>query len=103
MKRAMFVVTALGVLGGCPQEPRERPDVVCADACKKRVVGCNAHECERGCAFVLDRLVEHEQATVLGCMERAQSCTDSQWADCATRVGPHIDGGPSVPAPIEPE
>lgn len=91
------------LLAGCPEEPRERPDVVCSDACKKRVVGCNEHQCERGCAFILDRLVEREQAPILKCMSNATGCDDAHWADCAVRVGVHADGGPDVPPPLEPE
>jgi hypothetical protein len=97
MRAAMVIAL---VLCGCPQEPRERPDVACADACKKRIVGCTEHQCDRGCAFVLDRLVEHEQSTVLACMTTATKCEDSQWADCAARVGVHADGGPAVPPPV---
>lgn len=93
-------VAVAAVLAGCPQEPRERPDVACADVCKKRIVGCTAHECERGCAFVLDRLVEHEQETVLHCVETSQGCDDKHWGECAVRVGPHVDGGPDVPPPL---
>ncbi len=93
----MLFLFALG-LAGCP-EPRERPDVACSDVCKKRIVGCNEHQCERGCAFVLDRLVEHEQETVLHCVETSQGCDDKQWAECAVRVGEHADGGPEIPPP----
>ena len=96
---AVVAVAALGLFVACPMEPRDRPDVRCADACKKRVVGCTSHQCERGCAFVLDRLVEHEQETVLACVERASQCEDADWASCAARVGPHEDGGPGVPSP----
>src|SRR5579885_3607456 len=100
MKPALFLAFASIVLVGCPQEPRERPDVACADVCKKRIVGCSAHECERGCGFVLDRLVEHEQETVLHCVETSTGgCGDEQWAECAARVGVHADGGPDVPPP----
>jgi hypothetical protein len=90
---------ALVALAGCPTEPRERPDAACSDVCKKRIVGCTPHECERGCAFVIDRLVEHEQEAVLHCVETSQSCKDPEWANCAVRVGVHADGGPGVPPP----
>jgi len=100
MKTVALFVASVVILAGCPQEPRERPDVVCADACEQRVKGCTEHECERGCAFVLDRLVEHEQDTVLKCIGEAHRCGDPEWADCASRVGAHADGGPGVPPPL---
>jgi len=97
---ALFVsIVALAALAGCPMEPHDRPDVACADACEKRMIGCTKHDCQRGCAFVLDRLVEHEQDAVLTCVANAGKCEDEQWAGCAARVGPHADGGP--PAPVD--
>jgi len=102
MMRALPFALLL-LLCACPVEPRERPDVICADACKRRITGCSVHACERGCAFVLDRLVEHEQDTVLGCMARAKDCEDPSWADCAAKVGVHADGGPDVPPHIPQE
>jgi hypothetical protein len=100
--RQLFAgAVALVVLAGCPKEPRERPDVRCADACKQRVTRCTEHECERGCAFVLDRLVEHEQEPVLACIASASHCADADWADCAAHIGAHADGGPAVPPPHE--
>jgi hypothetical protein len=90
------VAVALPLLG-CP-ESNDRPVVACADECKVQLsTTCKPHDCERGCAFVLDRLVEHEQATVLDCMKPKKACDDDTWAQCAVRVGPHVDGGPGVP------
>jgi len=98
------MLLSIVALAGCPQEPRDRPDVACADVCKKRIVGCTPHECERGCAFVMDRLVEHQRDTILHCVEMsAPACGDKQWADCAVRVGVHEDGGPDVPPPPQTE
>jgi hypothetical protein len=106
MKRVAFVAAlaavAVAALAGCP-EPRDRPDVRCADACQKRIVGCSEHQCQRGCAFVLDRLVEHEQDTVLSCVAKAKKCEDEQWAGCAARVGAHADGGPPAPTDLPPD
>jgi hypothetical protein len=99
--RLLVCVLAVAVLIGCPEEPRERPDVKCSDACKARITSCTEHDCERGCAFILDRLVEHEQDVVLKCMTEAPHCADLDWADCASRVGAHADGGPGVPPPLE--
>lgn len=101
MKTLLASVLAIVVLVGCPQEPRERPDVRCADACKARTTRCTDHECERGCAFVLDRLVEHEQEPILTCIASAPHCADPDWADCAVHIGAHADGGPGVPPPHE--
>ena len=103
MMRLMVMPVALVLLAGCPEEPRERPDVACADVCKKRLLGCSEHQCDRGCAFILDRIVEREQDTVLQCMVNTRGCDDEQWAHCAVRVGAHADGGPDVPPPLEPE
>lgn len=103
---AAFTLLALfgvGALAGCPMGPRERPDVACAAACEQRVIGCTSHECERGCAFVLDRLVEHEEDSVLHCVASAGKCADEQWATCAAQVGVHADGGPGVPPPLPSE
>jgi hypothetical protein len=98
---SLFVLAS--ALAGCPGEARERPDVACSDVCKKRILGCSPHECERGCAFVIDRLVEHQQEPVLHCMEMTPGCGDKQWADCAVHIGVHADGGPDVPAPLPSE
>jgi hypothetical protein len=105
VKRLAFALAlaALGSFVACPMEPRDRPDIACADACKKTIFACTPHECDRGCAFVLDRLVEREQRTVLGCMERAPKCGDAEWADCAVKVGAHADGGPGVPPELPSE
>jgi hypothetical protein len=52
---------------------------------------------------VLDRLAENEGGRVLACVARAQqrakACGDRQWSFCATRIGPHADGGPPAPPP----
>lgn len=101
MKLAGVVMCAAFALG-CPQEPRERPDVACSDACAKRISKCTEHDCERGCAFVLDRLVEHQQDPVLECVEHASTCGDTSWAECGARIGAHSDGGPGVPPSVPP-
>jgi len=94
--RARVVVGMLLSLSACP-ESNVRPDLKCADECNVQLAAtCKPHDCERGCAFVLDRLVENEQATVLACMKPKNTCDDPTWADCAVRVGPHVDGGPGV-------
>ncbi len=99
---AMGALAAL-LLTACPQS-NDRPDVSCADECKVQVSSsCRPHDCERGCAFILDRLVEREQTTILSCMKTKATCDDPTWAECAVRVGPHADGGPGVPPRSTPE
>ena len=82
-----------------PQQPG--PERVCHDACRARTQGvCDDDQCWRGCNFVLDRIVEREGDVVLRCVGHStRGCGDTVWAECAARVGPHIDGGPTPPAP----
>ena len=92
-------ILTLGALAACP-EPKTRPEVVCADQCEKRLASkCDDKACERGCLFVLDRLVEKEGDNVLSCMSTQKACDDQAWADCAARIGVHADGGPAAPPP----
>jgi hypothetical protein len=57
-------------------------------------------QCARGCNLVLDRLAEREGDRVLACVAAsAVACDDRLWSRCATRIGPHADGGPPPPAP----
>jgi hypothetical protein len=47
-----------------------------------------------------DRFVEHEGEQVLTCVEKSDAaCDDTLWADCAARIGVHLDGGPPSPPP----
>ncbi len=107
------VVAASVVLLGACWEPSDRPDVACARACDKRAgTQCTADECSRGCAFILDRLAEHEQDDVIACIAKGTSpgpatpgkkvCDDRAWADCAASIGVHADGGPPSPPPAQP-
>lgn len=88
-------------LGCRAVEPTNRP----VDACMKRCAAlasrqCSEAECNRGCEFVIDRLVERETEVVVSCVARKnRRCTDVVWADCAAHVGPHLDGGPPAPLP----
>jgi hypothetical protein len=82
------------------ESPPRGPEETCAKACASRAAQCSSHECARGCNLVLDRLVEHEGDRVVACVARAKApCDDRRWAYCATRVGPHADGGPPAPPP----
>jgi hypothetical protein len=48
----------------------------------------------------MDRLAENEGDHVLACVASAKTaCDDRAWARCATRIGPHADGGPPAPPP----
>lgn len=54
--------------------------------------------------MILDRLVEREGENVIGCVASSpRRCTDVVWADCASRVGVHADGGPPGPPPPQEE
>jgi hypothetical protein len=88
---------------GCGRvlEPSNRPIDRCVSTCRARAIAqCSDDECARGCEFILDRLLEKEGDNVLACVVRqARRCTDIVWADCATKVGVHADGGPPEPPP----
>jgi len=92
---------ALLVLPGCPAEaPPQGLEATCAKACEVQAPRCSSHECGRGCSLVLDRLAQSEGDTVIGCIARGRGvCDDRAWAACATRIGPHADGGPPPPPP----
>jgi hypothetical protein len=90
-------------LAGCgrPIEPANRTLDTCVRTCRQRAERqCSLSECERGCEFVLDRIIEKESDNVIACVARhARRCTDVVWADCAARIGAHADGGPPAPLP----
>jgi hypothetical protein len=102
---ALTLAPAL-VLAGLPgceaQSPPRGIEATCAKACEVKATHCSAAQCGRGCNFVMDRLAEGEGDTVLACVAAASAsgaCDDRAWARCATRVGPHADGGPPPPPP----
>ncbi len=85
-------------------EPLNRPVNICTDSCKARANrSCSEAECERGCEFILDRVIEKEADNVIACVARTpRRCNDVVWANCAAQVGPHADGGaPPPPPPAE--
>lgn len=90
-----------GALGCRAVEPTNRPVEACIRSCNARASRqCSEAECSRGCEFILDRLVERETDNVVACVARgSRRCTDVVWADCAARIGPHLDGGPPAPPP----
>lgn len=96
----LFAAITFALLGAC-REPPGYPETGCNAQCNARAGQCSEDACERGCRFVLDRLVEHEGQNVVACVSKSNpklGCGDSVWADCAVRIGIHADGGP--PAPV---
>ena len=95
--------TITPALTGCGRtfEPNNRPVDMCVHACNLRASReCSDSECQRGCEFILDRLLEKEGDNVVACVaHRARRCSDVVWADCAARIGVHADGGPPPPPP----
>lgn len=90
--RALSIVLFLLACSACRAD---YPENKCIDKCNARVNGqCSKDQCSRGCAFILDRIVEREDDTVLVCMTSAKACNDPEWADCASKVGVHATGAP---------
>lgn len=87
-----FVILLVALCAACRAEV---PEAKCTDKCNATVADrCSKDECARGCAFILDRIVEREDGTVLSCMGGAKVCDDPAWADCAAKVGVHATGAP---------
>lgn len=104
---ALAGVMLVPSLGGCGRvlEPENRPVDGCVRSCRARASRqCSQSECERGCEFILDRILEKESDNVIACVARTpRRCSDVVWADCATRIGIHADGGPPVAPPLPEE
>jgi hypothetical protein len=79
--------------------PPRTPEETCRAACESRVRACDDDGCERGCNFVLDRLIENQLEPIMACMGKMNSCEDGRWAYCGARIGEHADGGPPAPPP----
>ena len=105
--RALAGVTLVPPLAGCGRavEPENRTVAPCVRSCTARASRyCSLSECERGCEFILDRIVEKESENVLACVARTpRRCSDVVWADCAAKIGVHADGGPPVAPPLPDE
>ncbi len=114
MKRLALLQPVLVTLalGACRElNPPPRVEAQCQAACERQAHRCSEHQCARGCAFVLDRLVENESPPILACVAAIAdapgaavgndelACGDPVWADCAVRIGIHSDGGPPAPFP----
>lgn len=115
----MAALIGAAALIGCPaSSPSNKPEAKCADACEARAKDrCSDDACERGCAFILDRIVENEHLHVIDCVGKRTGssapagadkdewrdgpCGDREWAECAARIGPHADGGPPAPPPVD--
>lgn len=98
----VLVLLSIAIAPACRVfEPTNKPIDACRVSCIKQASReCSEAECERGCEFIIDRLVEREGDPVIKCVARgARRCNDVVWADCAARVGVHADGGPPGPAP----
>lgn len=92
---------AVVLLGAChATSPPAGVEATCERACEANVKQCSREQCGRGCNLVLDRLTEHQGGKVLACVAAGPpACDDRAWAHCATRIGPHADGGPPAPPP----
>lgn len=101
--RTLFSLGVVSVLAIACQamEPRNRPIDGCIEKCKKRAARqCSEGSCDRGCEMILDRIVEREGDHVIACVARqSRGCGDTVWAECASNVGAHADGGPPPPPP----
>jgi hypothetical protein len=96
----LTLVSVLALAGCEAQSPPRGIEATCAKACEVRISQCEPRQCRRGCNLVMDRLAENEGDHVLTCVAEAKtSCDDRAWARCATRIGPHADGGPPPPPP----
>jgi hypothetical protein len=102
VRKSLVFVAAIASLGACRAvEPTNKPVDTCERSCEARASRqCSTSECERGCEFILDRLVEKETDNVIACVSRGpRRCSDVVWAECAASIGPHLDGGPPAPPP----
>jgi hypothetical protein len=99
--RVAGLTVVLGLAACVAKSPPSTVEETCGAACASKLPRCSETECTRGCNLTLDRIAEREEDRVLDCVGRAGSCADDSWARCATRVGPHADGGPPPPPPPE--
>jgi hypothetical protein len=101
VRRLSLAVGLVLALAGCEAEsPPRGLEATCTKSCETFAPQCTKHQCRRGCNLVMDRLAENEGSHVLGCIEREKTtCDDQTWSRCATRIGPHEDGGPPAPKP----
>ena len=97
-----FALLAALVAAACSPVLDARSEARCYGECKARAASvCRDEDCERGCRFTIDRIVEREDHRVVACVSAGKACGDEAWAGCAARVGIHADGGPPVPPPLK--
>jgi len=100
LTRQAIAAAGVVLVLGCRAAAPPGPEAACTSACETRAKQCGERQCARGCNFVIDRLLENEGDHVLACVSSAgAACDDRTWARCATRIGPHADGGPPAPPP----
>lgn len=93
--RTVVTLALLVLLAAC--KGAEAPEAKCTDKCVAKTASrCSNKECSRGCAFILDRIVEREDDHVLACLSTAKRCDDPAWAECAAAIGAHAPGAPPV-------
>lgn len=90
-QRAVVSLGALAAIYVLSCRPATGPglrEASCVSACRDDVSSCTEATCERGCNFVLDRLVEGYQREILLCVASRSdhACTDRAWAECAVRA-----------------
>ena len=92
---------AASILACRALNPPLRPLETCKKSCAERASRqCSEDGCERGCELILDRILEREGDNVVACVGRqSRGCGDIVWAECATHIGVHADGGPPAPPP----
>lgn len=98
---ALGSLVAVGLVACRALEPPTTPEAACVRRCQYSVKKCTEVDCERGCALVLDKLVEGEGERVFACLAQAarKHCDDRVWAYCGVRTGVFVDGGPPPPPP----
>jgi hypothetical protein len=102
---AMLLLPVGLALFGCPAAARPpNPIEQCTALCQSEAgKACSESECARGCELVLDRIVERETKGIVACVGKSRRrCSDTAWAECASLVGPHADGGPPALPPPDP-
>ena len=107
MKLCALLLSSVVALGAsvlaCAKalDPPMKPIETCVKSCSKKATRqCSESGCERGCELILDRILEREGEHVISCVGRqSRGCGDVVWAECASHIGAHADGGPPAPPP----
>ena len=96
-----LVVVLVPVMACRAMEPTNKAIDGCIKRCTQKASrNCSEGECERGCEMILDRIIERESHHVIACVARqTRRCADVVWAECASNIGAHADGGPPGPPP----